>query len=119
MNSLPRVLHRLEQGEFERPRNGRNNDKAHPPIHPTNFAGNLMADEKRVYEFITRRFLACCSKNAEGMKTELEVECGGEEFFASGNLLLGVCCLPLVEQLTRIDCHCAQLPRDLSVRQVV
>jgi DNA topoisomerase-3 len=66
------------------PRKGKNNDKAHPPIHPTAHAGNLAGDEKKVYEFITRRFLACCSKDAEGWQTTVDVVCGGEEFYATG-----------------------------------
>lgn len=37
-----------------------------------------------MYEFITRRFLACCSKDAKGWQTTVEVEYGGEEFYATG-----------------------------------
>ncbi|KAJ7899089.1 prokaryotic type I DNA topoisomerase, partial [Mycena leptocephala] len=74
----------LQQGGFHSPRRGKNNDKAHPPIHPTAHAGNLEGNEKRVYEFITRRFLACCSKDAEGSMTTVDVTCGGEAFYATG-----------------------------------
>lgn len=71
-------------GGFQVPRLGKNNDKAHPPIHPTAHAGNLTGDEKRVYEFVTRRYLACCSKDAEGWETTVDVEYGGEMFYVSG-----------------------------------
>jgi DNA topoisomerase-3 len=74
----------LHQGAYQRPRNGKNDDHAHPPIHPTAYAGNLTGDDKRVYEYITRRFLACCSKNALGYQTRVEVDYGGEEFHATG-----------------------------------
>lgn len=37
-----------------------------------------------MYEFITRRFLACCSKDALGWETTVEVDYGGEEFSATG-----------------------------------
>ncbi|KAJ7451735.1 DNA topoisomerase [Mycena galericulata] len=74
----------LQQGGFSSPRRGKNNDKAHPPIHPTAHAGGLNGNEKRVYEFITRRFLACCSKDAEGSLTTVDVMCGGEAFYATG-----------------------------------
>jgi DNA topoisomerase III len=74
----------LQNGGFATPRRGKNDDKAHPPIHPTAHAANLVGEEKRVYEFIARRFLACCSKDAEGWQTTVEVTCGGEEFSASG-----------------------------------
>lgn len=76
----------LEQGGFTSPRKGKHDDKAHPPIHPTAHAGNLTGDEKRVYEYIARRFLACCSKDAEGWQTTVEVVCGGEFFHATGTL---------------------------------
>lgn len=77
--------HRLDTGNgYTPPRRGKNNDKAHPPIHPTAHAANLAGDEKRVYEFVTRRYLACCSKDAEGWETTVEVKCGGEFFSASG-----------------------------------
>lgn len=69
---------------FERPRNGRKNDKAHPPIHPVQYAGGLQGDEKRVYEFIVRRYLACCSRNATGAETVVEIKIAGEEFTAKG-----------------------------------
>ena len=75
---------RLQNGGFTPPRKGKKNDKAHPPIHPTAYAGTLAGDEKRVYEFITRRFLASCSKDAEGQETTVEVMCGGEMFTAYG-----------------------------------
>lgn len=76
---------RLRNGGFANPRRGKNDDKAHPPIHPTAHANNLAGDEKRVYEFITRRYLACCSKDAEGWQTTVDVLCGGEEFSATGS----------------------------------
>ncbi|KAK7053262.1 DNA topoisomerase [Paramarasmius palmivorus] len=74
----------LREGGFNTPRKGKNNDKAHPPIHPTAYAGNLHGDEKRVYEYITRRFLASCSKDAKGWQTVVEVVCGDEYFEATG-----------------------------------
>ncbi|GAA5844939.1 hypothetical protein JCM3766R1_000338 [Sporobolomyces carnicolor] len=69
---------------FERPRNGKKNDKAHPPIHPTSYVNNLAGDDKRVYELIVRRFLGCCSKNARGSETTVEIEIAGEHFSAKG-----------------------------------
>ncbi|KAJ3773023.1 DNA topoisomerase [Lentinula raphanica] len=74
----------LQQGGFHAPRRGKNDDKAHPPIHPTAHAGNLNGDEKRVYEYITRRFLASCSEDAIGNQTTVDVVCGDEKFYATG-----------------------------------
>ncbi|KWU47267.1 prokaryotic type I DNA topoisomerase [Rhodotorula sp. JG-1b] len=74
----------LNQGGFERPRNGKKNDKAHPPIHPTAHVNNLAGEEKKVYELIVRRFLGCCSKNAKGLETTCDIEIAGEGFSAKG-----------------------------------
>ncbi|KAF2172435.1 hypothetical protein M409DRAFT_17668 [Zasmidium cellare ATCC 36951] len=80
----------LVNGGFSWPRNGRNNDKAHPPIHPVNFvAPNVLnAEEQRVYEFVARRFLACCSEDARGSKTEIQIQYGPEVFTTSGLTVL-------------------------------
>lgn len=74
----------MQNGGFSRPRKGQKNDKAHPPIHPTAYAPGLTGDDKKVYEFIVRRFLGCCSKDAEGFETTVDVSAGGEEFNATG-----------------------------------
>ena len=37
-----------------------------------------------MYEYITRRFLASCSKDAVGMETTIEVQYGGEVFYTTG-----------------------------------
>lgn len=76
----------LQNGGFNAPRRGKHDDHAHPPIHPTAHAGNLAGDEKRVYEYITRRFLACCSKDALGWQTTIDVKYGEEEFYATGTI---------------------------------
>ncbi|KAF2469712.1 DNA topoisomerase III [Lindgomyces ingoldianus] len=80
----------LVEGGFSWPRNGRNNDKAHPPIHPVNFVNPTMLsyEEQRVYEFVVRRFLACCSKDAQGSKTDLSILYGLETFNTSGLIIL-------------------------------
>jgi len=73
------------QGGFSVPRKGKKNDQAHPPIHPTAHVNNLTGDDKRVYEYVTRRFLACCSLDAEGFQTIVDISCGGEGFSATGS----------------------------------
>ncbi|PYH40967.1 DNA topoisomerase 3 [Aspergillus saccharolyticus JOP 1030-1] len=80
----------LLDGGFRTPRAGRHNDQAHPPIHPVCWVSPaaLSADEKKVYEFVVRRFLACCSEDAKGQSTEIEIEYGDEVFHAKGLLVL-------------------------------
>ncbi|CAL3964791.1 unnamed protein product [Diplocarpon coronariae] len=80
----------LMNGGFNPPRQGRNDDKAHPPIHPVTWvAPTALSDEEgRVYEFIARRFLACCSEDAKGQATDIEIEYGDEAFGAHGLVVL-------------------------------
>ncbi|CCG25543.1 Top3 protein [Candida orthopsilosis Co 90-125] len=71
----------------EQPRNGSHDDHAHPAIHPVNYVSidSLgSANEKKVYEYVVRRFLACCSKDAKGMLTSATLKWGDEFFTASG-----------------------------------
>lgn len=76
-------------GDFQQPRNGRHNDQAHPPIHPVNFVAPtaLNDTERRVYEFVVRRFLACCSEDAVGEATDVEIDYGCEVFRTHGLLV--------------------------------
>ncbi|PAV79874.1 hypothetical protein WR25_22319 [Diploscapter pachys] len=68
------------------PRNGSKTDEAHPPIHPLKLAtkDNLKANEWRVYELVTRHFLACVSDDAKGHETVVKVSVGAEKFHATG-----------------------------------
>jgi DNA topoisomerase-3 len=44
-------------------------------------------DEWRVYELISRHFLACISKDAIGSETKVDVALGGELFTAKGLII--------------------------------
>jgi DNA topoisomerase-3 len=77
----------LLQGKFRQPRAGNHDDKAHPPIHPVKYVALSAldsADEKKIYEYVVRRFLACCSDDARGNQTKAIVQWGAEKFSASG-----------------------------------
>lgn len=80
----------LINGKYNAPRAGRHNDQAHPPIHPVCWVSPtaLNADEKKVYEFVVRRFLACCSADAKGHSAEVEIQYGDEFFHANGLTVL-------------------------------
>ncbi|XP_032125037.1 DNA topoisomerase 3-alpha isoform X3 [Sapajus apella] len=70
------------------PRNGNKSDQAHPPIHPTKYTNSLQGDEQRLYEFIVRHFLACCSQDAQGQETTVEIDIAQERFVAHGLMIL-------------------------------
>jgi DNA topoisomerase-3 len=81
----------LLDGAFSEPRKGRNNDQAHPPIHPVSWVdlNKLASDEsRRVYEFIARRFLGCCSEDAKGESSTVEILYGIEGFHTTGLIVL-------------------------------
>lgn len=79
---------------FCTPLNGGQDDKAHPPIHPTKlFNSSLPTDEKngekmKLYQLIVKHFLACLSPPAVDAQTTVTVVCGGEEFTASGSTVV-------------------------------
>lgn len=71
---------------FKMPRGGKHDDKAHPPIYPVKYANVdlLRGDQKKVYEFVARRFLACCSDDARGLQSRVELDWAQEKFSATG-----------------------------------
>ncbi|XP_062444554.1 DNA topoisomerase 3-alpha isoform X2 [Rhea pennata] len=77
----------LDQGG-PTPRSGTKSDQAHPPIHPTKYTANLQGNEQRLYEFIVRHFLACCSQDAKGQETTVEIDIAKERFIAQGLMIL-------------------------------
>jgi DNA topoisomerase-3 len=80
----------LDNNAYCPPRKGLKDDQAHPPIHPTKCVELNQLDnddEKRVYELVTRHFLACCAHDARGSQTKLSIcipQNGGESFSATG-----------------------------------
>lgn len=91
-NSWGQFAQGLLDGGFQTPRSGSHNDQAHPPIHPVNYVatngGALDEREQKVYEFVTRRYLACCSQDATGEATDVELQWGPETFSTHGLLVL-------------------------------
>ncbi|RLV91830.1 DNA topoisomerase 3 [Spathaspora sp. JA1] len=81
----------LTTSGHQSPRNGSHDDEAHPAIHPVNYV-NLDAldnqDERKVYEYVVRRFLACCSEDATGVQTVATLKWGDELFTATGLMVL-------------------------------
>eukprot|EP01083_Nonionella_stella_P198540 728845_1 len=78
----------LEQNGYRNPSQGKKDDKAHPPIHPTKFDqnayDNFSNDEKRVHEFVVRHFLACVSEHAKGHESKVIINIASEQFITTG-----------------------------------
>ncbi|KAK2894107.1 DNA topoisomerase 3-alpha isoform X2 [Channa argus] len=78
----------LDQPGGPNPRQGKNSDQAHPPIHPTKYSYSLQGNEGRVYEFIVRHFLACVSQDALGQETVVDIDIAQEKFSTSGLMII-------------------------------
>jgi DNA topoisomerase-3 len=85
----------LDNGGFLWPIHGSHDDQAHPPIHPTKCveAGELKDDEAKIYDLVTRHFLACCSKDARGSQTTIQIriphdDIDGETFTGTGLMIV-------------------------------
>jgi DNA topoisomerase III len=89
-NGYGEFADRVASGEmWGGPKNGKQDDKAHPPIHPVKHAAkeDMSHDEWRVYELICRHFLATISKDAVGSETKVDVALGSEIFTAKGLII--------------------------------
>jgi DNA topoisomerase-3 len=78
----------LINGGFCKPRKGGQDDQAHPPIHPVRGDSTLQGEEKRLFEFITQRFLACCSEAAKAHETTVQLNIADETFTLKGLTIL-------------------------------
>ncbi|XP_077979907.1 DNA topoisomerase 3-alpha-like [Glandiceps talaboti] len=70
------------------PRQGKKTDNAHPPIHPIKHTNSLGGNEGRVYELVVRHFLACCSQDAQGSETTIEIDIAEERFTVQGLMII-------------------------------
>ncbi|BAM40922.1 DNA topoisomerase III [Theileria orientalis strain Shintoku] len=80
----------LLNGGFREPIKGRKNDEAHPPIHPVKCLSRYEADSEehwQLYEYIARRFLACCSKASIGHQSIVILDVSGEMFNLKGLII--------------------------------
>ena len=101
--NLRNIVSALEQGEgfgdfaqrvasgemWGGPKNGKLDDKAHPPIHPVKGARKeeMDSNEWKIYDLISRHFLATISKDAIGNETKVDVQLGSEIFIAKGLII--------------------------------
>ena len=77
----------LKRGKLN-PRQGRKTDPAHPAIHPTGARPRRLKDpEKRTYDLITRRFLACLGEPTVQEKIDATVDVNGHLFHLRGSTI--------------------------------
>ncbi|CAM9767021.1 unnamed protein product, partial [Chrysoparadoxa australica] len=82
--------HLLDEDSFQWPREGTKDDNAHPPITAMKSVDpqTLSEDQRKVYSLVTKHMLACCSKDAVGNQTTVDVNCGGEDFTTTGLMII-------------------------------
>jgi len=70
-----------------RPAEGSGEDEAHPAIFPTGvIPKGLSEEEHKVYDLITKRFLACFAGYATAEDTKVVIDANGEVYSASGRV---------------------------------
>jgi DNA topoisomerase-1 len=65
---------------YKGPRQGKKEDPAHPAIHPTGIFAEMGKDEKKLYDLIVRRFLACFMPPTTRVNLVLEGNVNGQEY---------------------------------------
>jgi len=81
----------LSNNNFQNPRAGPGDDKAHPPITPCKAIDpNSIPDQTKrgIYTLVVKHYLACCSRDATGKETTLTVKIASEEFKATGLMVI-------------------------------
>jgi DNA topoisomerase-1 len=76
----------LRESRF-RPREGTKED-VHPAIHPTGIIGKMGPDERKLYDLIVSRFLACFMEPAEIEDTKMALVAGTQRYLAAAKSLV-------------------------------
>jgi len=76
----------VKEGRFK-PNEGNKDDAAHPAIHPTGQKqGKMDEQQAKLYDLVTRRFLACFADAATKESQRVEILFGTQLFFATGSV---------------------------------
>jgi DNA topoisomerase-1 len=82
------------------PSQGKKTDPAHPAIYPTGIKPEKLNEfEKKIYDLITKRFLACFMDNAIKIDKNVIIDADGYEFYANGSTLKEIGWLEAVKGL--------------------
>ncbi len=68
-----------------KPHEGKKEDPAHPAIHPTGQQGSVGERERKLYDLIVKRFLACMAPPAQRESAKVKAKCGSEGYSTSGS----------------------------------
>jgi DNA topoisomerase-1 len=80
-----RLAKKLIQRKSYSPKEGAKSDEAHPSIFPTGVRpAELSAEEARLYDIITKRFLSVFAEPATVVRMKVTVDFAGEKYSANG-----------------------------------
>lgn len=79
---------KLAQNNWFKPCEGKKEDPAHPAIHPTGQNASVGAKERKLYDLIAKRFLACFAPDAKRESQKVCAICGTQEYFTTGGRTL-------------------------------
>jgi DNA topoisomerase-1 len=68
-----------------KPLEGKKEDSAHPAIHPTGQQGSVGERERKLYDLIVRRFLACMAPPARRESAKVKARCGTQGYATTGS----------------------------------
>ena len=89
LKALSKKYREAERLIGRNPIQGKKTDPAHPAIYPTGIEPKkLSREEERIYDLISRRFLAAFSDPAERMSIEARIIVGKERYIAKGIITL-------------------------------
>ena len=83
------IAKRLIEKRLFKPNEGFKTDEAHPAIYPTGVMPKQLAEaEGKLYDLITKRFLAAFAPYAKLLKMSVEVKIGDERYLVNGSRIL-------------------------------
>ncbi len=89
ISSVPgysKICEEIMKGELK-PREGKKTDPAHEAIHPTVEVPDLKKltpQQRKIYDLVCRRFLACFGKAAKRESMKIVIDLGGNKYSLSG-----------------------------------
>jgi len=89
MRGLGKILDKILAKKQIKPTEGKKEDKAHPAIYPTGeIPKKITAQQKKLYELIVRRFLACFGDEATKESIKIILDINGHKFSIAGRRIL-------------------------------
>ncbi len=87
LKSLGKHFSIVKYAVNKKPTKGKKTDPAHPAIYPTGEWGKITEQEKKLYDFIVKRFISCFCESARVESKQIIVDVNGLKFHANGILI--------------------------------